>query len=201
MRYNVFVSFILGAAIGSILTWKGVEAYYAQLAQEEINSVKEKFATRVPEDISSEPDPNETSKPEEKHEVSKYAKILSEEGYVDYSTKSVTVEELTDTSPEREDARPYVISPGEFREIDEYDVISLSYYADNILADENDVIVEDVEGTVGFESLSHFGEYEDDSVFVRNDRLKVDYEILKDLRNYSDVLKSKPYLGRFNDER
>ena len=38
---------------------------------------------------------------------------------------------------------------------------------------------------VGMESLTHFGEYEDDSVFVRNDRLKCDYEILMDERTYS----------------
>ena len=46
---------------------------------------------------------------------------------------------------------------------------------------------------VGKESLNHFGEYEDDSVFVRNDRLKRDYEILLDQRNYSDVVKTMPH--------
>lgn len=33
-----------------------------------------------------------------------------------------------------------------------------------------------------------------DSVFVRNDRLKADYEILADPRSYADVLREKPYL-------
>ena len=33
----------------------------------------------------------------------------------------------------------------------------------------------------------HFGEYEDDSVFVRNNRLKCDYEILRDEGEYSDL--------------
>ena len=40
---------------------------------------------------------------------------------------------------------------------------------------------------VGLDSLTHFGEYEDDSVFVRNDVMKCDYEILLDHRNYKDV--------------
>lgn len=53
--------------------------------------------------------------------------------------------------------------------------------------------VDDVEEIVGEESLTHFGEYEDDSVFVRNDRLKCDYEILLDQRNYSDVTKTMPH--------
>lgn len=39
----------------------------------------------------------------------------------------------------------------------------------------------------------HFGEYEEDAVFVRNDAKKCDYEILKDLRRFCDVLED---LGR-----
>ena len=62
-----------------------------------------------------------------------------------------------------------------------------------MLTDENDEIIEDVEETVGFESLNHFGEYEDDSVFVRNDARKCDYEILLDQRTYSEVAKGRPH--------
>ena len=54
-------------------------------------------------------------------------------------------------------------------------------------------MIEDVESMIGFESLSHFGEYEDDSVFVRNDARKCDYEILQDQRLYSDVIKEMPH--------
>ena len=89
--------------------------------------------------------------------------------------------------------KPYVISPEEFGEFEDYERISLSYYADQILADEDDEKVEDVDNVVGLESLAHFGEYEDDSVFVRNDRLKCDYEILLDQRTYSDVIKQRPH--------
>ena len=59
-----------------------------------------------------------------------------------------------------------------------------------------DEIIENVEDVIGFESLNHFGEYEDDSVYVRNERLRVDYEVLLDLRTYTEVLESKPYLRR-----
>ena len=89
--------------------------------------------------------------------------------------------------------KPYVISPDEFGEFEDYERISLSYYTDQILADEDDEKVEDVDNVVGLESLAHFGEYEDDSVFVRNDRLKCDYEILLDQRTYSDVIKQRPH--------
>ena len=37
------------------------------------------------------------------------------------------------------------------------------------------------------DALDHFGEYEDDSVFVRNDRYKCNYEILKDVRTFEEA--------------
>lgn len=117
----------------------------------------------------------------------KYASIIQKEGYTDYSK---TVEEK---KGEAFVEKPYVISPEEFGEFEEYEKISLTYYADEVLADENDEEVDDVEEIVGKGSLNHFGEYEDDSVFVRNDRLKCDYEILLDQRNYSDVVKTMPH--------
>jgi hypothetical protein len=109
------------------------------------------------------------------------------------------VEKIFDFSPEevKEEPmsvdKPYVIAPEEFGDLDDYETISLTYYADQILADDNDVIVDDIEDVVGFDSLNSFGEYEDDSVFVRNDRLKCDYEILLDQRKYSSVIRRKPH--------
>ena len=80
-----------------------------------------------------------------------------------------------------------------FVDDEEYEQISLTYYADGVLADENDEVIEDVEDAVGIDSLNHFGEYEDDSVFVRNDARKCDYEILLDQRTYSEVVEDMPH--------
>lgn len=89
--------------------------------------------------------------------------------------------------------KPFVISPEEFGDFDDYEKISLTYYSDQVLADDNDELVEDIEDVVGFDSLNSFGAYEDDSVFVRNNKLRCDYEILLDHRKFSDVVKSKPH--------
>ena len=51
---------------------------------------------------------------------------------------------------------------------------------------------EDIEETES-RKYKHFGEQ--DSVFVRNDDMRMDYEILLDERRYESVLKSKPYLN------
>lgn len=176
---NVFI-FVAGAAIGSAVTWIFIKKKYEQLAQEEIDSVKEVFAKR---------NRSESGEPET---VTEETPKFSEEEYDKYESIANTYADSTNDRVN--DFAPKVITPDEFDEFEDYDKFSLTYYADGVLTDENDCLIEDVEGTVGVESLTHFGEYEDDSVFVRNDRLKCDYEILLDLRTYSDVLKQKPYL-------
>lgn len=193
-----FLIFVAGAAIGSAATWYYTKEYYKKRNQEDIDSVKEKFSYKK-ETEGEKTDSGEdkaqkaADMAKEKTSVADYAKKLSQEGYTNYSNVETSKEESDVMS--KVDEIPFVIPPEEFGEIEEYDKISLTYYADHILADDGDEIIEDVEGTVGWDSLNHFGEYEDDSVFVRNHRLKVDYEILLDQRDYSDVIKRKPYLG------
>ena len=154
-------TFVAGAAIGSLVTWKVVKDKYAKLAQEEIDSVKSVFT--VPKIDKPTDNDDEKNEPD----------TIYEEG-------------------DDDQLRPYVISPDEFGERDGYPTVSLTYYEDGVLTDESDTIIRDIENVVGLDSLDHFGEYEDDSVFVRNDDLKVDFEILRDVRNFKDVMESKP---------
>lgn len=181
-----FMIFVLGVAVGSVITRRYVEKKYEQIAQEEIDSVKEVFYKRMTE-ISKDAEARiKANNAKEKPNVIEYAARLREQGYTNYS--DIVDEKTEEVEKSMSVDKPYVIAPEEFGELDDYDTISLTYYADQILADDNDEIVEDIENVVGFDSLNSFGEYEDDSVFVRNDRLKCDYEILLDQRRYSDVV-------------
>lgn len=116
-----------------------------------------------------------------------YSKLINKEKYVgDESTENA--EEETDYE------KPYVISPLEFGEKEDegYTTVSLMFYSDGLLADDMGEVIENIDETVGVDSLNHFGEYEDDSVFVRNDRLKIDYEILLNNKRLVDVRKQSP---------
>ena len=84
----------------------------------------------------------------------------------------------------------YVISPDEFAILDDYKIVGLTYFADKKLVDDSGNIV-DIDSTVGLGSLSSFGEYADDAVYVRNDVLQTDYEILLDAREYLEVYPNK----------
>ena len=172
-------AFLFGGATGVFTANKLLKDKYEQLVQDEVDSVKAVFkkAHPMPEKKSVK-----TEKPtrQEKIQYSKYAKDLG------YTQEAKPAPEL----------KPRVISPDEYGEMDGYDEISLTYYADGTLADDSDRAMggDEIEETVGKDSLSHFGEYEEDSVFVRNDRLKADYEILADQRTYAEILKDKPWL-------
>lgn len=170
------LAFSAGAAVGSVVAWKLLKTKYEQFAQAEIDSVKEVFSRRYkveekPEEVTI----SEEIKVEDKMDY-RYIKKVN-----DYESNSELVE---DTPEYTEHTKPVVIPPEEYGMLD-YETESLVYYADGILVDENDDIIEDVDAVVGRDSLDCFGEYEDDSVFVRNDARMTDYEILRDIRTYA----------------
>ena len=174
-----FLLFILGAAIGAVTTWKLVKAKYEAIAQEEIDSVKKAYSKNVPE----------RNNPEIKAETKdKYSSIINSEGYMknedDISAdKSNCISNVIYSAP-------YIITPDEFASNYEYDTIDITYFADGVLADENNEPLEDIENTIGNDAIKHFGEYEFDAVYVRNEQLKCDYEIIRDERNYFDIVKT-----------
>ena len=102
--------------------------------------------------------------------------------YRDYRSCYSTPTKVTDAKS------PYVISPTEWGEYNDYDQIFLTCYADGVIAeDDNDIILEDPEVYLGTEWREHVGDWEEDIVSVRNEVYKIDYEIRLDNRNYSDV--------------
>lgn len=174
---NKILFLAAGAAIGSAVTWKLIKTKYERIAQEEIDSVKEAFAREYGDEHVESEDDGEDQEDEDQvtiDELHTYNSMIDKLNYA-----------KIDETPKVE--RPYVISPEEFGELPDYEQISLNYFADRYLTDDMYELVEDVDNTVGLDSLTHFGEYEDDSVFVRNDRLKCDFEILLDLRKYVDI--------------
>lgn len=184
---NSKVAFIIGSVVGVGIGVAGTYSYfkdkYEKLAEEDFNS------RRVfDEDKKDEPVEPVVEKTADKPSIAEYAAILQKEGYVNYS-------DMQDKKQKQEIAvdRPYVIQPSDFGEFDDYEKISLTYTADGVLLDDMNEIVDDIEETVGEDSLEHFGEYEDDSVYVRNDAKKCDYEILLDQRNYQEIFETHPH--------
>ena len=182
--------FIAGVAVGASAAWLCLRKYYANIAQEEIDSVKETYArtNRPTEKEPVRPDTNDELK--QKEEIlniikTHYAQIDNNNRNNDYTSYSSGVTLDKEEFDPDISSEPYVIPPDECGEEPEYSITELTYFAlDDILVDSFGEIVEDPDILVGRNFKGHFGEYEDDSVFVRNEQLKCDFEILKDLDNY-----------------
>lgn len=81
---------------------------------------------------------------------------------------------------------PYILNKDEFwaEELD-YKQTTLTYYAsDDILVDQTDVPIYNYKEVVGTLNFGH-GSSDQNVVYVRNDKLKAEYEILKDRGSYS----------------
>ena len=167
------LAFSLGAAVGAVASWGILKKKYEMKIQEVTASMEDVFTKRK-ERLSKQ---LETQR---ENDISECADIINKFGY---SNEEPIINDKEDEYSEK----PYVITPEEFDILDDYTVVSLTYYDDGILTDEFDDVIEDVEETVGYDAFKHFGEYEDDCVYVRNDKRKCDYEILYDTRKYSEV--------------
>lgn len=189
-----FAMFLAGVTVGAAGAWFYCKRYYEQIAQDEIDSVKAAFAERKPdalknarkdyEDNSNESNKQKADMAKLKPDLVNYAAKLQEQGYTNYSN-------LDDGKKKNEEDEtvvdgPYVIPPEEYG-VGSYTTIGLIYYSDGILADDEDERVENIEDTVGADFAEHFGDYEEDSVHIRNDRRRCDYEICKDNRTFAAV--------------
>ena len=190
--FGKIVAFVAGAVIGSLVTYKIVkdrfDEDYARDVAETRAALKKHYAHTEKT--------NEELK-EENKALRTNANIIKNRGYgytepIEYVGPETDAKyEPTDDeeSEENEIMRPYVITPEDYSDSD-YPNETLTYYQDGVVTDEYDNPLDDdqIELWIGRESLNHFGEYEEDSVFVRNEHLNVDYEILQDERTWDDVL-------------
>lgn len=208
--------FIFGAATGVGATY----CVMKNKMEEEIEQVREIYRKKIEEDVDNSVNDwknsvqnYESSAPSEKPAPALITKNLFDEhktqangDYVDYGshvTEDTDEEEndiygVIDPSYEVEqtvieDPQTYIISPAEFGEYEDFDTVSLTWYADQILADDMDPKnpIENVEDYFPFDFLTSFGEYEDDAIHVRNERLKTDYEVLRDTAKWKDEFGKK----------
>ena len=93
---------------------------------------------------------------------------------------------------QRTETAPFLISVEEyFDEKPHFQKLSVTYFAgDNIVCYEDDTIMLDPEESFGVINLSRFGIKSDSEhiVYVRNPRIDVDYEIVKDEGKYADLI-------------
>lgn len=117
--------------------------------------------------------------------------LLAEDGETEDDLEPAP-EEYTERDLRRNGDGPYVITYEEFsEEHDEFSKTSIIYYAsDKTLSDEREEPIPRAEDILGDEALKSFGKGSHDKnvVYVRNENLGVDYEVVRNPGKYSVII-------------
>lgn len=179
------IGFVIGAGCGSLITWAMLKKKYEAIAQEEIDSVKAVYKSAL--ELSKESDGENVD--EESVEDTEQA---CETAYTPTEEDKEEMENIIEnwgymTEPQKGESgagHPYIITPEEFSSMSNfYDKISLTLHADGTITDEDrDEIytLPEIDNMVGVKNIDSIGEFEKGVLYVRNDILQTDYEIIED---------------------
>ena len=193
---NKAIIFGLGVAAGSVGTYLAVKKAIESRTDKEIESVVETFKERFdkmesiltdeqreelgiysPSKEIFKDEPIEINHPkpiEERNEIqNNYEQEMKNLGH----SNGVDISEGTNNHAEsitQIGSAPYVITEDEFGEFGN-DEETLIFYADGVLATEDDDPIDDIEELIG-NCLNEFGEY-DERLYVRNQEREIDYII------------------------
>ena len=196
--------FAAGALLGSVATWLVLRKKYEERERKEIEEIKAALLPKKNIDETTDEEQESAERPKRDIPDPRKSELTSNDDETDEEVGDMRKRyekffQLTDynkifddeeVAPVEEDL-PKVIPPEEFGDIEDYDQISLTYYADGYLADDfnNYEVMEDIDAHVGKESLKTFGRYEEDSVYIRNDNEQTYYEILRSDRLFVEVVR------------
>ena len=168
---------VAGAVAGAYLVKDKVMADAKQEIEEVREYYKSKKESKKEETVEEQP-------VEEVKEEKEYKTIVENSGYVNYNKP----EQIAQHSVLEDE--PYSIDPEEFGDKEEegWDTMTLTYFADGVLIDDTDEIVEQPDVVVGLDNLKIFEEFPDATcVYVRNETWRTDFEILRDDWKWSDL--------------
>lgn len=179
---GIFI-FVIGVVSGTFVGAQIAKKKYEEIANEEIEEIRAYYkerATELPEQTVEMTMDEEKPKVEEIEiieERKQYDNIIKRGNYM-----AVDEEEQNNVCDEA-----YPIDPSEFGNDGKNATETLTYFADGVLVNEVDEVVEDPDLVVGRHHIDIFNEFPDATcVYVRNDLDGTDYEILKDDWCWSD---------------
>lgn len=175
--------FAAGALAGAFAGARIAKKHYEELAQEEIEEVRAYYKNKEKEETNTIEEPEKIEeKSIEVEEKKEYDTIIKHGNYM-------TMEEDKENEDDElysSDDEPYIIDPSEFGNYGHYATQTCTYFADGVLVDDVDEVIEDPETLVGNYHIDIFRDFDATSVYVRNDWMKMDFEIIRDDWFWSD---------------
>lgn len=190
------LAFILGAAVGSGVTYIFMKKKCDKRIDEEVGSARDNY-NRLAKELADK------NKKEKEKSVNEFADMVKVSIYDPIQEgSSSTSDPLTEEKPNDipkimpsleqnpDPNAPYEIDITEYGSLEDYNLVTLNYYSDGIITDDSDEIIEDPIGAIGAKLYNKLEDYEENDIFTayaRNDTRKCDYEILIDGTNFEKV--------------
>ena len=187
--------FAAGVVVGVAASYRYVTQVHAKIAADEINEAREHYRKMYEEKVQ-----RDVALEEAAERILRETTVEAAGAMVDYSgggfDKNTPKPKAERPTMDPEAKAPYIISADEFLNTEVgYEQFTLTYFqGDETLVDQADTIVESVEKTVGVANLSKFGHLSEDEniVYIRNERLNWDFEVVRSMGKYSVEVLNKP---------
>lgn len=200
-----------GAAVGFTVAAKRLEAKYAQMAQDDIDAMKQHYKLLYKEDEYREIPVSDIGAdlPQDDDLKAVAESIIEKMEYAeapDYDEVVVVKEESVNSNvfesedseipfdadaeaEKREKGEPYILTQDEFlNNATEYQQITITFYeGDEVLADDQDQLMNNIDSSVGYSNLRFgYGSKDKRVVYIANPKLEVDFEVLQSQGNYTE---------------
>lgn len=188
MNVKTILIFLSGLAVGGAAGVLATKRYFMEKAQTEIDETREYYRSQLRDfeeemtaphipDLDLDDIPNKEEITEEKAPVGNdYKAIIDNLNNGKYSYDKAADGPIIDS-----------ISPDEFADNLVYDKVTLTYFSDGTMINEEEDFVVDYARYVGDDIEKKFGEYEEDVAYIRNKNFGIDYEVLFDSRKFNET--------------
>jgi len=198
---KIGLGFITGLVIGAFATAKYIEhqAKKELIEAEEIAEEEQKeyedCQTMTPEEVEemSVPSTRESRIDYSKIKTvndAEYTRLLDELRYNSESdAREILGEDMLYHEDEIDKSKPYYIPSEQFEELDDFESDEYTFYADGYVTDSYGLPVtdEDIERTIGINFDENFDKYQTDQIWIRNERLQMDFSVIRDEDKFVDV--------------
>lgn len=195
----------IGAGIGFAAGWFACNKKNEGVVEKEIENMSEYFADKFERFKKEFYEEQEVSEPKkidvdinkprtEKEDLVDYQGIIKKLNYNQFSTKTNKPVEDKEPGLTLDTSNPRIISADEWLDNNGYEKVVLSYFEDDeVLMTATDEVLDNGIMIVGEENLQEFGinEEEEDTIYVRNDLMGCDYEVVLEEGSYADYIASE----------
>lgn len=181
---GIFI-FAIGALSGTFVGAQIAKKKYEEIANEEIKEIRD-YYRKINKELADQL-VDKTAEPEKVEEPKEIEEIVEERKQYENIIKRGNYMAVDEEEQNNVCGEAYPIDPSEFGNEGKNATETLTYFADGVLVNEVDEVVEDPDLVVGRHHIDIFNEFPDATcVYVRNDLDGMDYEIIKDDWCWSD---------------